>query len=106
MTPESLLQARAAARQQHLATVDALRSLHERAVEALTDPASCDRVRAAALARVAQWEIGHLCHTSYVTTWRALLNLPVAELAVRVLSDSSEAVALRQNSPFGFLVAR
>lgn len=103
MKPEFLLQARASARTAHAEVDAALLALHERAVRAMEDPGQREYVQSQALRRVDQWEARDLCHGSYVTIWRELLDLPAAALAARVLGGDSDAVALRQNSPFGFL---
>lgn len=106
MDRQTVLQMRAQARQRQAEVTERLRGLHELAVAELANAGSAEYVRAEALRQVGLWESGHLCHASYVETWRRLLYLPAAEVAAVVLQDTPEAVALRQNSPFGFLVGR
>lgn len=97
---ERRAQARAAKRQ---ADAEIFR-LSERAVAAMTDPVHGCEVRARALASVDLWEQRRLCHSRYVDAWRAILALPTSALAAAILREDEEGVALRQNSPFGFLV--
>jgi hypothetical protein len=105
MTSEALLTARAAARRSQAQVDLQLRQLHERALHALSDPMTRDEVLATARARIAVWQQRNLCHVSYVNRWTALLQLSPNEMAEVVLGDDGDAVALRQNSPFGFLAA-
>lgn len=99
-----VLEERAHARAAKMLADGDLFRLHERAVAAMRDPARGSEVRAQARASVDVWELRHLCHTRYVDAWRAILALPSAALAAAILRDDAEGVALRQNSPFGFLV--
>ncbi len=97
---EQRRQARAA---KHLVDNDLL-DLHLQAVDALFDPKGGSNVRAQALQQVAKWESGHLCNPRYVEAWRNILNLPEPTMRMAMLQDDSEGIALRQNSPFGFLL--
>lgn len=42
---------------------------------------------------------GHM-HPGYAERWRAILGLPIAQIADAISADSQEARDLRQNSPF------
>ncbi len=97
---EQRRQARAA---KHLVD-NALFDLHLKAANALHDPASCSDVRERALRQVAKWEHDHLCNPRYVETWRSILGMPAESMRVAMLRDDAEGIALRQNSPFGFLL--
>lgn len=99
---EQRRQARAA---KHLVDA-ALVDLHLKAASALLSPSESADVRAQALQQVARWERDHLCNPRYVDAWRTILNLPLASIQSAMLRDDSEGVALRQNSPFGFLLRR
>lgn len=97
---EQRRQARAA---KHLVD-NALIDLHLKAANALRDPGESADVRAQALRQVAKWENGHLCKPRYVEMWRNILSLPVNPMCAAMLRDDSEGIALRQNTPFGFLL--
>ena len=53
--------------------------------------------------QIAKWEANRLCHQSYIDSWRSILSLPADAMESAMLDDSAQGVALRQNSPFGFL---
>jgi hypothetical protein len=106
MNQSSILEQRRLARaEKHL--IDAtLIELHIKACDALANPSASVVVRERALQQVARWESAHLCDPHYVVAWRNILNLPLNSLKAAMLRDDAEGVALRQNSPFGFLVNR
>lgn len=81
-----------------------LAALHRKALDAMQDCGRDRQFRLQALRQVDQWERHHLCHMRYVIEWRRILALPVAAMHSAILRDDDEGVALRQNSPFGFLV--
>jgi hypothetical protein len=81
-----------------------LTGLHLKAVESLLDQLEGEQVRKRALERVAKWDSEQLCNPRYVKAWRTILNLPVAAMCASILSEDPEGTALRQNSPFGFLL--
>ena len=83
---------------------DRLVDFHRRAVEALLDQRDGERVRRLALERVDKWEREKLCNPRYVKAWRNILDMPVAAMCESILSDDSDGISLRQNSPFGFLL--
>ena len=102
MSNESILEQRRQARfEKSLKDAD-LMLLHEKAVDALSDSNASD-IRSRALAQVDKWEHDSLCNPRYVDLWRSVLKLPIAALRAAMLRDDAEGVALRQNSPFGFL---
>ena len=99
---ESRRQARAA--KQH---VDAgLIELHRTAVRALLDANQGEKVRQRALEQVAKWDHEHLCSSHYIQAWQTILNSPTGSMESQILRNDVEGIALRQNSPFGFLLAR
>jgi hypothetical protein len=53
-----------------------------------------------ALANIAKWEEGEICHISYARRWREILVMPTSEACKLVLADTHDAAALRQNHPF------
>lgn len=104
MSPTQQLQERALARAaKHCADVDLLH-LHERAIAEMADSAHGAEIRARALVTIALWEKSQLCNTRYIDAWRAILTLPLAGLTDAVLRADDEGLALRQNTPFGFLL--
>jgi hypothetical protein len=97
----------AALRQQARAAKSAqdarLVSLHHAAAAALAAPGA-GVVREAALAQVSRWEAGRLCSSHYIALWRNILALAPAEAEQAMLQPDGEGPALRQNTPFGFLL--
>lgn len=95
-------------RQRHLArlqkaSVDArLLELHRVAAVALNNDDGA--VLAQARKQIDKWESRNLCNPYYVQTWRDILRLPPLERAAAMMSDDAQGTALRQNSPFGFLM--
>lgn len=81
-----------------------LRELHRIASERLADDALGAQARLRAIHRVDLWESRRLCSRDYITAWRRLLALDAASFRHEVLSDAPGMVALRQNTPFGFLL--
>ena len=80
----------------------ALLELHEIAVRVLCGTDS-ENARARALVQVDKWERDELCNPRYVAQWRSILALPAPAMKAAILSNDAEGVALRQNSPLGFL---
>ena len=84
--------------------VDAnLVDLHRRAAEELIGLGG-EEIRAEALRQIDRWERDKLCSPRYIIAWRGILNSSVDLAVDAILRDDAEGVALRQNSPFGFLV--
>jgi len=81
-----------------------LRELHRIASERLADDAMGAQARLRAIHRVDLWESRGLCSGDYIAAWRRLLALDAASFRNEVLSDAPGMVALRQNTPFGFLL--
>jgi hypothetical protein len=104
MNQSSILEQRRQARaEKHL--VDAtLIELHVKACDALSNASAGNGVRERALQQVARWESAHLCDMHYADAWRNILNLPLASIRPAMLRNDAEGIALRQNSPFGFLI--
>lgn len=64
-------------------------------------PPEIERARA----QVAKWEEQRICSKWYVQRWRAILRGSGRSIASRLLAlEPSDARALFQNTPFGFLV--
>lgn len=105
MNQSAILEQRRQARAEKDLVDTALVELHVKAYDALSS-ASGDDVRKRALQQVARWESAHLCDKHYVDAWRNILNLPLASIEPAILRKDAEGIALRQNSPFGFLIER
>ena len=104
MSEAELLLMRRRARAEKSLNDAALTTLHRKALDAMRDAVQGERVRSRALEQVDKWERDRLCHVRYVQEWRRILALPAAAMPSAMLRDDDEGVALRQNSPFGFLV--
>jgi hypothetical protein len=104
MKSEDVIEQRRLARMGKSQSDAVLVALHRKAAKALRDQHDGERVRLLALARVERWESEQLCNPRYVNAWRAILNMPVASMCESMLTEESEGVSLRQNSPFGFLL--
>jgi len=50
------------------------------------------------------WERSNLCSRYYIDKWRAMLASPEEGISFAI-SSAPEAPALRQNTPFGFLMS-
>jgi hypothetical protein len=84
-----------------------LMRLHQLAADVLLNGNDAQWVRERALLQVEKWERDSLCSRSYITAWRSILKMDSpAELRGSMLRDGDEGVALRQNTPFGFLKER
>jgi hypothetical protein len=103
MDDSQLLVLRQQARAAKAGTDAALLALHRQAAEALAGPRA-EFVRGAALSRVAQWESGRLCSSHYIALWRNILGQPLATARDAMLQADGEGPALRQNTPFSFLM--
>lgn len=106
MNLEQQLQQRQQAREAKRQIDDQLLALHRLAVAGLLDPFKAQHIRAQALARVQIWQQRLLCNQHYIDAWRAILALPEAELPHAILRNDDQGVALRQNTPFGFLTGQ
>ncbi len=104
MDRTKLLEQRAQARAAKRLRDAGVLTFHERAVAALLDPDQGRAVREQAFASIDLWERGQLCEPWYIDTWRAILALPAASVAAAILRTDDDGVALRQNSPFGFMM--
>ena len=104
MTHAELLERRAAARAGKRESDDALLRKHATVVERFVRSNEGPEIRAQATRTVDQWERERRCDAYYVRAWRRILALPTARLAEEVLRADDEGIALRQNSPFGFLL--
>lgn len=106
MNQTIILEQRRKARAEKFLVDAALVELHVKAYDALSNSSAGSDVRERALQQVARWESAHLCDMHYVDAWRNILNLPLASIRPAMLRNDAEGVALRQNSPFGFLIER
>ena len=101
MVLEQRRQARAA---KHLVD-SALLDLHRKAANALLATEKGAQIRERALRQVEKWDRQHLCNPRYVQAGRNILDLPAASIPAAILREDAEGIALRQNSPFGFLLS-
>lgn len=105
MSDDEILEQRRLARQEKNKRDTELMQLHVLAADAMAGSGS-QQVRERALSRVDTWEERALCSLRYITEWRRMLSLPPLELRQAMLRHDAEGVALRQNTPFGFLKGR
>lgn len=106
MNSTTLLEQRRQARAAKQLVDASLLDLHKKAATALQDPQQGQQVREHALHQIDKWDRGHLCSIHYVQAWRDILSLPAPSIPAAILRQDAEGIALRQNSPFGFLVNR
>ena len=106
MNESMVLEQRRQARAAKYLADSALLDLHRKAANALLAPGEGAHVRERALQQVEKWQRQHLCNPRYVQAWRNILDLPAASIPAAMLREDAEGIALRQNSPFGFLVNR
>lgn len=84
-----------------------MRLAHVKLTEQFHDPERYRFIKDAALVQIQKWEDGQLCHHSYVARWRDILNSDLATCISRIVEQSDEGLALRQNTPFsGYLGLR
>jgi hypothetical protein len=102
MSDDEILEQRRLARQEKSKRDAELMQLHMLAADAMTG-ANSQQVRERALSRVDTWEEKALCSPRYIAEWRRMLNLSASALRQAMLRHDAEGVALRQNTPFGFL---
>ncbi len=105
-THSDLLRQRDLARSEQAARDDELLALHRAVVATLVQATDATDILAKARLRVAMWRERQLCDPLYVEQWQALLALDPDALAAAVLAPTPNGRAIRQNSPFGFLVGR
>jgi hypothetical protein len=105
MSDDEILEQRRLARQEKNKRDEELMQLHVLAADAMTDSGS-QQVRERALSRVDAWEESALCSPRYIAEWRRMLSLPSSALRQAMLRHDAEGIALRQNTPFGFLKGR
>jgi len=102
MSDDEILEKRRLARQEKSKRDAELMQLHVLAADAMTGTNS-QQVRERALSRVDTWEERALCSSRYIAEWRRMLSLPPLALRQAMLRSDDDGVALRQNTPFGFL---
>jgi len=103
ISDDEILEQRRLARQEKSRRDAALLRLHEKAVDAMAGT-EAQQVRERALSSVNVWQEQALCSLHYIIEWRRILNLPPQALRQAVLRNDAEGIALRQNSPFEFLM--
>jgi len=105
MSDDEILEQRRLARQEKSKRDAELLQLHELAADAMAG-SGAQQVRERALSKVDAWEKKGLCSPRYFNEWRRILNLPPQALRQAMLRQDDDGIALRQNTPFGFLVRR
>jgi hypothetical protein len=105
MSTDEILEQRRLARAQKSERDARLVWLHQLAAEAMAG-AQSQAVRERALSRIESWEQKALCSRRYIVEWRRILDLPPALRRQAMLRDGDEGIALRQNTPFSFLMKR
>lgn len=81
----------------------ALLAFHQK-VYALLQSERSSEIQEKAQERVALWKAQRLCHVDYINAWSSLID-NLNEFKARALDDRSDnGVALRQNTPFSFLL--
>lgn len=104
MNEAAILEQRRKARAAKHLVDSSLLDLHRKAAAALLAGQEGMHIRARALQQIEKWDRGRLCNPHYVQAWRNILNLPAASISAAMLREDAEGIALRQNSPFGFLI--
>jgi len=102
MSDDEILEQRRLARQEKSKRDAELMQLHMLAADAMMG-VSAQQVRERALSTVNAWEERSLCSSDYIAEWRRMLSLPSLALRQAMLRPDDDGVALRQNTPFGFL---
>ncbi|MCL2589386.1 MAG: hypothetical protein FWD67_00580 [Betaproteobacteria bacterium] len=105
MSDEEILEQRRLARLEKSKRDSELMQLHVLAADAMAGSGS-QQLRERALSRVDAWEEKALCSLRYITEWRRMLSLPPPALRQAMLRHDADGAALRQNTPFGFLMGR
>ena len=55
--------------------------------------------------RVARWLASGVMAPAYAERWNSILSLPPSEVAERIVANTEDARALRQTTPFTFVVS-
>jgi hypothetical protein len=82
----------------------ALLVFHQKVYALLQSSDRAQAIREQARAKIALWNDQKLCHSDYINAWSSMIyNLN--EFKLKALDDPSDnGVALRQNTPFSFLM--
>lgn len=88
------------------ATDARLFEIHRMACEQFALPRTREIIRFRAQAQVDRWERDRLCSPRYIAAWKRILRLEPDAFQSEVLRSDAEGIALRQNTPFGFLAKR
>jgi hypothetical protein len=102
---DEILEQRRLARQEKSRRDAQLLQLHVLAADALTGDGA-QQVRERALSKIDAWEDRRLCSSRYIAEWRRMLSLPPLAMRQAMLRLDDDGIALRQNTPFGFLKKR
>ncbi len=102
--PLNALNERRAALAEKQARDARLLSFHLKIYALLQTSDRAPAIREKAKARVALWKDQRLCHVDYINTWTLMID-NLSEYQAKALDDPSDnGVALRQNTPFSFLM--
>ncbi|OEU71314.1 MAG: hypothetical protein BA863_03405 [Desulfovibrio sp. S3730MH75] len=104
MRRSEILLARRIAQLEKLQKDKDLKDLHLKVFEALSDPNRKEEVLRRALKNIDMWEYRQLCSQIYIKSWREILQKEGLPLKESLVGDYVEGIALRQNTPFGFLL--
>jgi hypothetical protein len=102
---DEILEQRRLARQEKSQRDAQLLRLHVLAADALTGDGA-QQVRERVLSKIDKWEDTRLCSSRYIAEWRRMLSLPPLAMRQAMLRSDDDGIALRQNTPFGFLKRR
>ncbi len=73
-------------------------------VYALLQSERSSEIKEKAKERIALWKAQRLCHIDYINAWSSMVD-NLNEFIAKALDDLSDSgVALRQNTPFSFLI--
>jgi len=103
MKDDDFLEQRRLARQAKARHDEELRQFHVQVADAMNG-SEAQQMRERALLSVHIWQEKALCSRYYIDEWRRILNLPPQALRQAITRDDGEGIALRQNSPFEFLM--
>jgi len=82
----------------------ALLAFHHQVYDLLQSSDRAPALRDQAKAKIALWADQKLCHADYIHAWGKMID-DLNEFKVKALDDPSDnGVALRQNTPFSFLL--
>lgn len=101
-----ILEERRAARLEKKAYDERLKQDHLKAIDEIAAHENSAELIARAISQVDRWESRKMCHRRYIDGWRAILSMPFEQMREAVSGDDDNDVAMRQNTPLGFLVGK